>query len=319
MLRLATVLLLLLVCVPTPVHPWGCEGHETIALLAETHLTSHARKMVHDLLEGSPADPRMQRFCHPTARSVMAEASTWADDVRADDASPFHGTGQWHFINIPRGASPGDLRRFCPARTGCVLTAINHQLAAVRSGRSDRRRVDALRFIIHLIGDLHQPLHCATNNDLGGNCVPVTYLGIEPQLSPDHPEDDVYQPNLHTVWDTSIIRRIMEHRSPMWFADFLEHRFQSQLMLWQRKTIDFNQWAWESHQLAEQRAYGLLPAPIRAERPERVAQCNAMSERILALHERLTERYQNTAAPVVEEQLAKAAIRLAMVLNQIWP
>ena len=318
MLRLALVLLLI-VCAPRPARPWGCEGHETIALLAEKHLTSQARKMVHDLLEAAPIDPRTQRFCHPATRSVMGEASTWADDVRRDDTSPFQGTGPWHFINIPRGASQSDLRRFCPSRTGCVLTAINEQLAAIRSHATDRRRADALRFIIHLIGDLHQPLHDTTNNDLGGNCVPVAYLGIEPQRSPDHPEDDVYQPNLHSVWDTNIIRRIMEHRSPTWFADFLDHRFQSQLISWQRKTIDFNQWAWESHQLAEQTAYGLLPTPIRPQRSARATPCREMSEKILALHERLTERYQNAAAAVVEEQLAKAGIRLAVVLNQIWP
>lgn len=275
--------------------------------------------MVHDLLDVAPIDPRTQRFCHPAARSVMADASTWADDVRGDDTSPFRGTGHWHFINIPRGASQSDLSRFCPSRTGCVLTAINEQLAAIRSRTTDRRRADALRFIIHLIGDLHQPLHDTTNNDLGGNCVPVAYLGSEPLLAPDHPEDGVYRPNLHTVWDTGIIRRIMAHRSPTWFADVLDHRFQSQLMSWQRKTIDFNQWAWESHQLAEQTAYGLLPTPIRAERPARATHCREMSEKILALHERLTERYQDAAAPVVEEQLAKAGIRLAMILNRIWP
>jgi len=307
-------------CVPVPAWPWGCEGHETIALVAQKHLTAHARRTVKDLLEPLPIDPRLQRSCHPAGLDPLANVSTWADDVRGDDASPFHGTGRWHFIDIPRNAAPDDLKTSCPLPAGCVTAAIEDQLTKLRAHRTDRRRAaEALMFIIHLVGDLHQPLHCATNGDSGGNCVPVAYFGSEPRLSPAHPENDVYEPNLHAVWDTNIIRRIVGHRSPAWFADFLDHRFRSQWALWQQDPIDLERWARESHQVAEETAYGKLPTPMPVQPRQRRAGCSRIAERMLRLHERLGQRYHDAVVPVVEEQLAKAGIRLAMILNRLWP
>jgi len=313
------IALLLLACVPLPALGWGCEAHATIAYLAEKRLTANARKMVHELLEASPVDPRTPRSCHPTTPTILTEASTWADDVRRDNRSPFRRTGPWHYIDIPRGVSSGDPRRFCPARTGCVLTAIDEQIAVLRTGRNARRRAEALRFVIHLVGDLHQPLHTSTNNDRGGNCVPVAYFRTEPRLSPNHTQDDAYRPNLHAIWDSDIIRRNLRRRDPVWFAQVIERRFQSQMAEWQRQPIDLNHWAWETHRVAEETVYGLLPTPIPVEPPGRETPCVRMSERMLALNQRITKRYQKAAVAVVEEQLAKAAIRLAMVLNWLWP
>jgi hypothetical protein len=310
-----------------PAWPWGCEGHETIALIAARQLTPHARKMVDELLQPSPIDRRLERSCRTTG-NVVADASTWADDVRHDQTSPFFNTGRWHFIDIPRGTSSGEVGRFCPPPTGrtglspagCVVTAIEDQLTVLRKIGGERRRAaEALMWLIHLIGDLHQPLHCSTNNDAGGNCVPVTYFGIAPQLSSDHPEEGMYQPNLHAVWDTSIIRRILQHRSAGWFADVLQRRFAAQIPAWQRMPIDLRTWAWESHRVAEQTAYGQLPVAIPLATPQRGVQCSEVSQKMLALHERLGQQYEDPAAPVIEEQLAKAGVRLAMVLNRLWP
>lgn len=298
---------------------WGCEGHETIALIAEKHLTPPARRMVRALLDPSPIDPRLPRFCHPSEHDLLADVSTWADDVRRDERSPFFGTGQWHFIDIPRAASGGDIGRFCPARAGCIITALEQELAVLRQGGANRQRqAEALMLVIHLIGDLHQPLHCATNNDAGGNCVPLRYFGITPQLSADRPENEVYQPNLHAIWDTTIIRRITARRSAGWFADFLERHFEDRVAAWQRAQIDMRAWAWETHGIAERTAYGQLPVPIPLAAPQRAVRCLDVSERLLALHERVGQHYQDAATPVIEEQLAKAGLRLALVLNQIW-
>ncbi len=307
-------------CVAAPAWPWGCEGHETIALVAQKHLTIHARRAVKDLLEPLPIDPRLERSCHPAGLDPLANVSTWADDVRGDDSSRLYATGRWHFIDIPRSAAPDGLKRFCPLPAGCVTTAIEDQLTELRAHRLDRRRAaEALMLIIHLVGDLHQPLHCATNNDSGGNCVPVVYFGIEPQLSPGHLESAVYEPNLHAVWDTNIIRRLVAHRGAAWFADFLEQRFQSRWPSWLQAPIDLERWAWESHQVAEETVYGKLPVPIPVHPEQRHAGCNRISAGMLRLHEQLGQRYQDAAAPAIEEQLAKAGIRLAMILNQLWP
>lgn len=305
------------VCIATPAWPWGCEGHQTIALIAQQHLTPHARRTVTDLLEPSPIDPRRERFCQSRGMPAIAAVSTWADDVRGDDRSPFYGTGRWHFIDIPRGVSAGDLSRYC-AHGGCVITALRDQLTVLRAAAgSQRARAEALMLVIHLIGDLHQPLHCATNNDAGANCVPVTYFDDVPRRSRAH--RGVYEPNLHAVWDRNIIRDIVGHRGATWFAESLDRRFRSQTAAWQQAPIDFEGWAWESHAAAERTAYGELPAAIATEPPRRAVSCASTSKRLLRLHERLGEGYEQRAIPVVEEQLAKAGVRLAMVLNQLWP
>jgi hypothetical protein len=271
--------------------------------------------MVTELLDPPPIDSHLERACHQRGLPPIANVSTWADDVRHDDTSPFSGTGHWHFIDIPRGAAAGDPYRFCPHDAGCVISAIDGQLAALRASATARRRqAEALMLVIHLVGDLHQPLHCATNNDAGGNCVPVTFFGEAP-----HRTGDRYGPNLHAVWDTQIIRRIVGHHGASWFADRLEQRFHSQFTTWQREQVDLGRWALESHAAAERTAYGALPAAIPVEPHTRDADCRSVSATLLKLHERLGEQYQDAAAPVVEEQLAKAGIRLAMLLNQLWP
>lgn len=201
-----------------------------------------------------------------------------------------------------------------------MLTAIDDQLAVLRGGGGDRRRrAEALMFVIHLVADLHQPLHCATNNDQGANCVPVAYFDLQPRLSAEHPESGVYQPNLHTLWDSHLVRGVAGHGTPGQFAVFLEQRYAAELETWQRAPVDLRRWAWESHEVAARVAYGKLPAPIAAQKHAWVTQCNQVSEKMLRLHERLGQRYQDAVAPALEEQLAKAGIRLALILNRLWP
>jgi len=319
MKTLATsVTILTLLGAAAPAWPWGCEGHETIALIAQKHLTAHARSTVDRLLEQYAVDPQLRHSCRPSGLGVMAERSTWADDVRKNDRSPYSGTGHWHFIDIPRRAVRGDLSKFCPRRAGCIIGALTDQLAVLRNGTAGQRRMaEALMFVIHLVGDLHQPLHCITNNDLGANCVPVAYFGQAPHR--EHPDSNVYEPNLHAVWDGLIISRILDHHGSAWFAHVLDNRFAAQIAVWELDPIDLNAWAWETHHVAQETAYGRLPVAVPEEKPKAVTQCDETSEKMLQLHEQLGQPYQNAAVPVVEEQLAKAGIRLAMVLNQLWP
>jgi hypothetical protein len=307
---------ILLVSVRPPAAlPWGCRGHRTIALIAEQHLTANARAQARSLLKKHPIDPRLSRFCKPQIRDPFVDASTWADDVRGDRASPWHTTGSWHFLDIPRGATRKETGGFCPAE-GCVTRAIRDQVEVLRShSAGSQQQADALRFILHLVGDVHQPLHCATNGDRGGNCVPITYFGQAPTLHAGK-----YTPNLHGIWDTDIIER-MSHGTPQQFADQLEARFGSQMASWQVGSVE--DWAWESHLIAEQTAYGKLPKTIAMEaRQPPIQTCtenNNIGQRMRKLREVAKQPYQEAAAPVIEAQLAKAAARLAMVLNHVWP
>ena len=298
-------------------HAWGCKGHETVALLAEAHLTPAAKAMAFKILNANPIDPSLSRYCKDPGLDAFADASTWADDERQVKPE----TGAWHFIDIPRGAPESILGQFCPPAAGCVTTALAAQIEILRDrNRSPQARAEALRFVIHLVGDIHQPLHDATNNDRGGNCVPVEFFGHAPRETNTTAES--YSPNLHGVWDTSIIDRLSPGpQTPQQLAQRLDENFEQQESGWNSETINFNQWAWEGHQLAESTAYGRLPVNVAIEKPLDIQSCaddHHISRRMLELNEDLEDDYQSAAAPVVEEQLAKAGSRLAALLNSLW-
>jgi hypothetical protein len=299
-------------------HGWGCKGHETVALIAEAHLTPAAKAMAFGILNASPIDPLLSRYCKDPGLDAFTDASTWADDERQIKPE----TAAWHFIDIPRGASENDLSQFCPTATGCVTTALAAQIDILRDRHaSPLARAEALRFVIHLVGDIHQPLHDATNNDRGGNCVPVEFFGHTPRETNTTAES--YSPNLHGVWDSNIIDRFSPaSQTPRQLAQMLDENFQQQESAWNSETINFNTWAWEGHQLAESTAYGRLPVKIAIEKPLDIQSCaddEHISKRILGLNEDLEDDYQSAAAPVIEEQVTKAGIRLAALLNSLWP
>jgi hypothetical protein len=305
----------------TPAFPWGCEGHRTIALIALKQLGPGAFTKVHQLLQGQPSDPTLPRLCPPSHLDPFVDVSTWADDIR--DQRPE--TAPWHFMDIPLKASRNKLSDFC-SPAGCVTRALQQQLDLLRSGSGDRRQqVEALMFVIHFVGDLHQPLHTTTNNDRGANCLPVTFFGTEPTregYTSQESAKENYHPNLHGIWDTGLIQRIQQNQTLTAFANRLSHTFASQIAAWQQEPSNLDDWAWESHQAAVTTAYGKLPQAVSPETPQPVRQCSDdhhVSTRLKNLHEKVSAQYLHDVTPVIEQQLAKAGSRLAMLLNQLWP
>lgn len=304
---------------------WGCEGHQIVAYIAEAHLKPRARSAALKILAASPIDPAVSRYCQPRSTDPFADAATWADDIRSVRPQ----TAAWHFIDIPRGAKKGSLAPFCPPASGCVVSALETQLRVLKNPRvSAAARADALRFLIHFVGDIHQPLHDTTSNDMGGNCVPVEFVGKLPKETDAARES--FDPNLHWVWDVGIIDRFAMPSFPrtgVWppsllFAVDFDHKFRAQISNWGSQPVDFVTWAWESHAVADSTAYGKLPRAIPIEPPRSVNSCaghNNVALRMLRLHENLSGAYESAAAPVVQEQLAKAAARLAALLNSLWP
>ena len=288
---------------------WGCKGHQTVALIAEKYLTSEAAKMAERLLSESPVDPQLSRYCGSAVRDAMAEASTWADDVRRERKN-----GPWHYIDIPRGAKRGPLEPYC-GEQGCVTKAIAEQLVILKDkGAGGTKRAEALRYIIHFVGDLHQPLHATTNADEGGNCVPVKYLRRTP-----HEHNHSFSPNLHGLWDTAIPERDMEGADPAEYADTLEEMYAAEMTRWQKAGTNLDDWAWESHDLAENAAYGALTPKIAIEPHVAVASCtddHDIGERLLRQHITAGETYQEEAAKVIERRITQAGLRLAMILNE---
>jgi hypothetical protein len=310
---------LVLLLAPARAWPWGCEGHQAVAMIAEQHMTKHALEAANKLLQSAPIDPTLPRYCSSQGLDLLADSSTWADDLRKvrPEASP------WHYIDIPRDAPrrAGITPEACPAATGCVTTALAHQMELLRSEATDpRTRADALRFVIHFVGDLHQPLHCVSNNDLGGNCVPVDFFGAPPVEK--NPQYETYAPNLHAVWDSGLVLRVKGPETVEQWAAALDRQFRAQAGAWEKAGVKVEDWAWEGHALADAVVYADLPVAVPVEKPLLVKGCSDdehVSTRLLNLHEKISQPYADAAAPVIRLQIAKAGVRLAMILNQIWP
>ena len=295
-----------------PAAAWWCEGHEAVALIAQNHLTPDARAQVERLLKGSPvAEPPS---CKDSPPDAMAVASTWADDAKYTEQ-----TAAWHFMNIPMNLKKGDPEKYCgpvgPShnggpRPGCILSALRSAVDILLSKEeSDDEKAKAIRYLIHFAGDLHQPLHTTSNNDVGGNCLPVQFF------------DQADLTNLHASWDGLIIERelVTRHQTVAQFASDIDQRFASKRAEWTKNAPQFDKWAWETHLLAMQVAYGDLTPEPPAEALQTTPDCDAEKARLGALHIKIGDAYEQEAIPVIETQIAKAGYRLAAILNTLWP
>ena len=140
---------ILAMTVSTAAHAWGTEGHHVIALIAQSQLTPKARAAVDRLLAVEPGE-------------TLVSVSTWADEHRNPANAP------WHYINFPRGDCVYNEERDCPDGR-CVVVAIKRQQEVLVSGATDDRKLTALKYLVHFVGDLHQPLHAGFQDDRGGN------------------------------------------------------------------------------------------------------------------------------------------------------
>jgi hypothetical protein len=293
---------------------WGCEGHRTVAIIAERILgpmADPARK----LLAAAPVDPNLKRFCDPVTSDIIADVSTWADDMRAVDPT----TAGWHFIDFPRTVGmPTDHSKFCP-HGNCVVAAIVAQFNILTTTNDPRAKADALRFVIHLVGDIHQPLHAITNGDRGGNCLPVGYFG---QL-PEEDEKSAFVPNLHRVWDTDAIRELMKNRRLADASELASHivgRVPQKITAQAPTLAQVTSWARASNGLARTIAYGQLPVvpqlePVAMGNLTSCADNNHVGRRMAELDERLGSPYQRAIEPTIVNQLWLAGERLAGVLQ----
>ncbi|MEP5763144.1 MAG: S1/P1 nuclease [Halieaceae bacterium] len=163
-----------------PAWAWGPQGHRVAADLANTLLTPEARNGVSALL----------------GKQSLASASTWADEMRSNPSSFWQEqAGPWHYVTVPPGKVYADL---VPPRRGDGMTALAGFCAILLDpGAARSKQQLALRFSLHIIQDLHQPLHVGNGKDRGGNRIKVTVNGKSS--------------NLHRVWDSAVISH--QHRS----------------------------------------------------------------------------------------------------------
>ncbi|HYG07968.1 MAG TPA: S1/P1 nuclease [Stenotrophomonas sp.] len=173
----AFVLSLLALNAPTA-QAWGGQGHRLVARIADTELTPEARQQVAELLAGEP-DP------------TLAGIASWADKLREHDPKLGKQSSPWHYVNLGENDCAYSPPRNCP-KGNCVIEALKAQTAllADRSQPLDTRR-QALKFVVHFVGDIHQPMHAGYAHDKGGNDFQLQFNGKGT--------------NLHSLWDSGML------------------------------------------------------------------------------------------------------------------
>jgi len=262
---------------------WGPQGHRTIGAIADRLLTPAAHGAVLQIL----ADDR-DKFGAPSGRTTLEAVSVWADEVRGTAAE----RPAWHYDDVPV-CGAADKARYCP--DGQCNSAQIERLSAVLAdpGAAPRERNEALKWLVHLVGDIHQPLHAADNFDHGGNRVSVVLAGVHTRG----------HESLHRAWDNELVQLALHEHSrqrPPRDIDALA----SEAARLEREVGrgDPESWARESNNLARNVAYRF---PGFA--------CNRTPQGVVVLD----PAYLADGELVVRERLLLAGARLATLLNSI--
>jgi len=196
-----TVWALLLLATGAPLAAWGPTGHRIVGRIAEGYLSEEAAAAAEALL----------------APDSLARASYWPDEARSDPA--WQHADAWHWISIEDGETYETSEKN-PA--GDVVEAIRRMEAILRNREAPQaERAIALKFLVHFVGDVHQPLHVGRRADQGGNDGRVTWHG---------------QPsNLHSVWDSAMIDSTRLSFSE--YAEFIDHPSAEEIAAWQASTL----------------------------------------------------------------------------------
>ena len=292
MSRTTLLFLLSYFLLPLHVYCWWETGHEVVARLAAARLTPAAQTRIAKLL--GVADTK------EAVADALAQASLWADILKKTETQ----TASWHFIDIalqdPRSAMPERCQN-----DDCVTARIR-QFAAQLSAKaapadSHWSDLDALRFVVHFVGDVHQPLHDSSNADLGGNCE---------TLNPA-----VHQAkNVHALWDGPLVDRNGPDDKAI--AADLEIQIAALSNEHQKKISEGSEddWAWEAHRLARPDIYRRLRIPTEA--ITFPVSCAVAPAEITGRKINIRESYIDEMKPVVRYQLIKGGLRLANLLNQ---
>ncbi|HTL20465.1 MAG TPA: S1/P1 nuclease [Steroidobacteraceae bacterium] len=261
---------------------WGPQGHRTIGAIADRLLTP----ATHAAVLGILADDR-DKFGNPSGRTTLEAVSDWADEIRGTAAD----RPAWHYDDIPI-CGAGDKAGYCPGGQ-CNSTQLGRLIGVLGNARaSARERDEALKWVVHLLGDIHQPLHAAVNADHGGNQVLVALEGVHTRG----------RESLHGAWDNDLVQLALHERRKQQPPRDIEALATEAANLERevgRGTPD--SWARESNNLARNVAYRY---PGFA--------CNRVPPGIVVLD----DAYLADAELVVRERLLLAGARLATLLNQ---
>lgn len=264
---------------------WGANGHRIIAAICERHLNDAAKEEI-------------QKFL---GKDYLAELATWPDYVRSEKGWDF--AEKWHYTTVHPDQTVAEVRNYYQ-RDSSINDAIEAIVLMKDILSDDQKAIDylefqmqkhkarpfgnstkatALAFLVHLIGDIHQPLHVGKNRDLGGNKISVLFFSE--------------RTNIHSVWDTKIIEH--EKLSYTEFARFIDKLSPDEMNACQAATI--NDWANESIELRE-KIYNTL---------------YDYTDRETGLPS-FSWDYQHDNIVHVKSRLVKGGVRLAGVLNALF-
>lgn len=254
------ILGLLAALLPVLAQAWGHDGHRAAAAIAVERLCDGAAREVAALL----------------GDMTLSEASTWPDGIRSEPR--WTHTRDWHYLNIGDDEPFSALANGQSGR-GRLLVAIRENLATLADGSTDAtQRRDALAFVVHLVADLHQPLHVGRSEDRGGNTITVRFDGGET--------------NLHRLWDSGLLRsgglRSVDYRRTL--APLVELGAAA----WEQGSLE--DWAEESRRLRP----WLYDFDTRRRVPL------------------ISKRYAETGRQLTALRLAQAGVRTAWLLNELW-
>ena len=286
------VLWMALATLPCSVLAWGPEGHEMVADIAEAYLTPVAKEKVEDILGSKKmGDP---------------DIAVWADLIRGNKeySQIYPGNGRWHYVDFDAAKHYDEKFELELSEDGQdVVSQIGRWRDELASKEiSPERRLDALRFLVHFAGDLHQPMHCAYRyGDMGGNMIPVdSFTGHHYSFDLNTPMD--YSQSIHSVWDEALVLELIAGRKPRMVArDLRKDILPEQAERWIQEPVF--KWATDSYWLARKQAYRWTDGtslPYKWARPGM---------------ELTSENYIDSHLPIVQEQLQKAGVRLAHLIN----
>ena len=263
---------------------WGALGHNTVAYIAQSFLSPQTVEYTQGLL-------------NDTSDAYLAHVATWADSYRSQPGGAF--SAPYHYIDAldsPPESCNVDFEWDCPEE-GCIVSAIANYTTRFQDeklGMDERQK--ALKWVIHFLGDVHQPLH-VENIAVGGNTINVTFANATT--------------NLHRVWDTNIPEKLIggfdlsdaENWSTSLIADIKEGKYANASTTWLQGTYANDSIASAMHWATDSNSY--VCSTVLPEGEEEVEGAE------------LSGAYYDSAIPVVQLQIAKAGFRLAAWLNLI--
>ena len=270
---IVTILMLSSAFAPTAAFAWGAEGHRVTGLIATELLTPRARMRLNDLIPGAD----------------LGDIANYIDLNRATLSQLIPNSDKWHYDNQPV-CQTQTFEEYCP-KGECASARVPVLIKLLADfTHPPEIRAMAARFLVHIVGDIHQPLHAADDGDAGANFKNVLLPGA---MSPRR---------LHSVWDSEFVKLTLRGSSEREFAQQLLTRYRNkEIRDWQK--TDIRDWMNESFELSKSVTYAKLPSFV----------CR---EAWTATPVELPQSYVNAATEAIPIQLAKAGARVAAVLNR---